>query len=812
MPEGTMVWAERREGQSAWEAAGVFLEGLGEMSGAYSGYRARLAGLLGAEDWEEVVASVLVELPDGTQAWADRRDGQSVWEAAGAFLEGLGGGHGDLGHNRESLARQLEARDVRVAMVEVEMPDGTTRVAGIRAGQTAWEAAGAFLAGLGDTFGDLRHNRVTLARRLDAADPRPVVSRVSVSLPGGARVEASMREGQRPWDLAGAWLEELRVEGADAPWGQAELTRRLDVARRPVAARVEVELGDGRREWAELREGQTAWEAAGAFLDGLGGVDGAPGRAVLDGLLDAADPRPVVARVEVKLGDGTSAWAEMREGQSAWAAAGAFLGEARARHGGVGVPASRVDLARRLHGDLRSLQIPPAGFSRRSRISDDVHVLNRYLLGRLSRRPTVARTEVPLPDGTLGWAEMHEGQTAWEAAGAFFEGLGWSAGELDDLWDDRVALADELDPSWRPVVARTEVGLADGAAATAEVLWGQTAWEAAESFLGKVGRNAVGAGLDAATVADWLDAEDVRPVVARVETELADGTMGWAEMRGGQSAWAAAGSFLDRTGRDRVGEDWDLRRASLAGSLTEAWTAATIAGDGSYGSVSGTVEVAGESFAYAGTLPEGAPWVACVLTTPDAADRRRWVRETLGRHVPVVFLVGRGGVEEGDTLVFDVEERYSNPRSSLTVKWFGCMQAVLRHRPETRYVLKVDHDTALDFAELRREAEALVSPVYLGKIHLDAIPIRDPKHAHFFSHDDFAPEVFPMYTAGFAFAVDIEAARRLLDVAQGERVFLQEDYWVGILAEKADFRPMHGWFRSFPDQPPPPPSHLPRDR
>ena len=238
LPDGTRVWAERREGQSAWEAAGVFLEGLGEMSGAYSGHRARLAGQLGAEDWEEVVASVLVELPDGSRAWADRREGQTSWEAAGlflerlggrhgdlgdnrdslareleagdtrdfvaqlrvdlpdstkawvmlregqtsweaagAFLEGLGGGHGDLGPNRESLARQLEARDVRVAMVKVEMPDGSTRVAGIRAGQTAWEAAGAFLAGLGDTFGDLRHNRVALARRLDTADSRPVALR-----------------------------------------------------------------------------------------------------------------------------------------------------------------------------------------------------------------------------------------------------------------------------------------------------------------------------------------------------------------------------------------------------------------------------------------------------------------------------------------------------------------------------------------------------------------------------------------------------------------------------------------------------------
>jgi len=130
-------------------------------------------------------------------------------------------------------------------------------------------------------------------------------------------MEVVQRVGQTAWDAAGACLGKLRVEGADAPWGQAELTWHLDVAGRPVVSRIAVELGDGRREWAELREGQTAWEAAGGFLDGLGGVDGAPQRAVLVDLLDAADPRPVVARALVAHKDG---WAPVvqRQGVFAW--------------------------------------------------------------------------------------------------------------------------------------------------------------------------------------------------------------------------------------------------------------------------------------------------------------------------------------------------------------------------------------------------------------------------------------------------------------------------------------------------------------
>jgi len=632
----------------------------------------------------------------------------------------------------------------------------------------------------------------------------------------GTMMEVVQRVGQTAWDVAAALLD--GSSAADVSVSRAVLARRLDLASRAVVASVAVELGDGSEAWAELREGQTAWEAAGAFLDGLGKVFDAPQRAAVAERLDAVDPRPSIASVEVELEDGTSAWAELRGGQLPWDVAGSFIEEQRPILGlfpGV----CRLALADRLHGSLpRSYsgrygtdfftKVDRGRVARARVIVPGLPAYNRKIIESREQRPMISRVEAPLPDGRLGWAEMHEGQTAWEAAGTLFESLGWFAGDLDDLWEDRATLADKLDPSWRPVVARTEVQLADGATETVEMLWGQTAWEATEAFLRTFGRGAAVAELDPSAVADLLDADDVRPVVARVETEMADGTMGWVEMRGGQSAWVVAEAFLDRSGWDR-GADRGLRRASLAKSLTEAWTASATAGDGVYGSVSGAVHIAGESFAYAGALPEGAPWVACVLTTPDAADRRRWVRETLGRHVPVVFLVGRGGEEEGDTLVFDVEERYSNPRSSPSVKVIGCMEAVLRHRPETQFVLKVDHDTALDFAELRREAEALLSPIYLGKMFVDALPFRQSGHKHFLSYDDFALDVLPPYALGAAFAVDVEAARRLMDEALGERVFLQEDYWIGVLAEKAGIRPTHGWFWMWGDQPPPLLAHLP---
>jgi len=266
LPDGTHAWAERREGQTAWEAAEAFIEGLGEWSGEVSGYRARLAGLLGAEDWEEVVASVLVEAPDGNRSWMERREGQSAWEAAEAFLEPLWRSGSALASHCDDLARRLGARneDGVVARVRTELLDGSVSLAEIRESQTAWEAAGAFLAGLNGT-------------------------------------------------------------SAGAP-GRAELAERLDAAdRRSVVARAEVELDDGSSAWAEQREGQSAWAAAEDFLAwrGPGARPLSIEREMVADLLETADLRPVVARAFVAHEGG---WVPVvqREGESTYLAAGRF--------------------------------------------------------------------------------------------------------------------------------------------------------------------------------------------------------------------------------------------------------------------------------------------------------------------------------------------------------------------------------------------------------------------------------------------------------------------------------------------------------
>jgi len=298
LPDGTRAWADRREGQSAWEAAEAFIKGRGERSGEMAGYRARLAGLLGAEDWEEVVASVLVNLPDGTQAWADRRDGQAAWHAADGFLERL------------------------------------------------W---------LQDSHVNVDHRNM-LVRILGAVDGTDVIARVKVDLADD--VDASpmeMTESQTAWEAAGAFLAGLDGTSAGAP-GRAELAERLDAAdRRSVVARAEVELDDGSSAWAELREGQSAWAAAEDFLAwrGPGARPLSIDREMVADLLETADLRPVVARVLVAHEGG---WVPVvqREAESTYLAAGRFK-----ERTGAGWPHLSTVLQRLVESSSSSLCLMP---------------------------------------------------------------------------------------------------------------------------------------------------------------------------------------------------------------------------------------------------------------------------------------------------------------------------------------------------------------------------------------------------------------------------------------------------------------------
>ena len=166
------------------------------------------------------------------------------------------------------------------------------------------------------------------------------VARREVELPNGARVELTRNVGKTyvdAWEAAGAFVEGLGREHGEVGHLRAEVAGWYGAGDwREVVASVLVDLSDGARAWVEMREGQTVLEAR-ALVEGLeGGSSEAPDLIEVAELLVASDRREVVARVEVEILDGRSAWAEMREGQTTWEAAENFLGVMERDHGDLG--------------------------------------------------------------------------------------------------------------------------------------------------------------------------------------------------------------------------------------------------------------------------------------------------------------------------------------------------------------------------------------------------------------------------------------------------------------------------------------------
>ena len=232
--------------------------------------------------------------------------------------------------------------------------------------------------------------------------------------------------------------------------------------------------------------------------------------------------------------------------------------------------------------------------------------------------------------------------------------------------------------------------------------------------------------------------------------------------------------------------------------------------------VMGTAQVAGMVLRYRGHLPTaGVRWVAGVLSTPDAADQRQWVRAFLGTYMHVVFLVEAGAghallreaQKHQDLLFFDIPATYSGQNSSLVKKVLGFFRAVLVHCPGTRFVVKTDHDSAFDVFRLQEEAESLPSPVYLGKIwgggttSLPAQTVhRNPASKHYIPRHVYARDTFHPYAAGCGYALDTVAMQLILELAAlPQTVLPAEDTWVGKLAELAGITPRHGQYMLLAD-------------
>jgi len=258
MADGSRVEVVQRVGQTGWDAVGIALGG--DKSGRVSRQaRDELMSQL-VPTWDVVALRVWFSRSKYGSNCLTMRVGQSPLEAALMAVEDNYISRGEVPSLAQTFYdRRLPLPSLGSTLVEldVELGDGTTSTVEWHPGKTGREAAEAFLSGLesasvsGPSLKAIVDNLADARWRSVGAPTvtEQIVSQLHLYPTGvGAEFRGS-REDVEERLAARRWRTDLGAE----------------------VARVEVELPpDGTTATAVWREGQTAREAAGAFLEGLG--------------------------------------------------------------------------------------------------------------------------------------------------------------------------------------------------------------------------------------------------------------------------------------------------------------------------------------------------------------------------------------------------------------------------------------------------------------------------------------------------------------------------------------------------------------
>ena len=203
---------------------------------------------------------------------------------------------------------------------------------------------------------------------------------------------------------------------------------------------------------------------------------------------------------------------------------------------------------------------------------------------------------------------------------------------------------------------------------------------------------------------------------------------------------------------------------------------------------SGTITMGNETIEYSGNI-RCEKWTAGVLSIPTHFEDREWIRSWID--MPHVFLIG-GNADDiraeqytrQDILHFNIEENY---RVSLEKKVRAFFHIVLKHCPQTQYVLKIDDDSWVNTTLYRSEVELAESPVYYGMLRVNARPIRRTGSKYY--NPTYKREYYPNYAAGVAYVLDRQAIQKSLEHIHISLTHF-EDVNTGLLSEAANIVPI----------------------
>lgn len=165
--------------------------------------------------------------------------------------------------------------------------------------------------------------------------------------------------------------------------------------------------------------------------------------------------------------------------------------------------------------------------------------------------------------------------------------------------------------------------------------------------------------------------------------------------------------------------------------------------------------------------------IACfVISSPRNVDERNAVRETFGKELKPIFIIGRSDNEtsrllEVEALLFDdiIIEDFVDSYINLTIKVAFAMKHFLRHFNSSSYFLKLDDDVYLNLDNLKRliHDDSLPKDAIYGHAVEYLKPHRNKRSKLYIPYWLYQEDSFSPYHDGPAYLIPGTVASSILD-------------------------------------------------
>jgi Galactosyltransferase len=153
--------------------------------------------------------------------------------------------------------------------------------------------------------------------------------------------------------------------------------------------------------------------------------------------------------------------------------------------------------------------------------------------------------------------------------------------------------------------------------------------------------------------------------------------------------------------------------------------------------------------------------IACfVLSDPKNRDARAVVRDTWGKFMKPIFVIGKKDevtmlsvIQEAQTFNDIIIEDFVEAHVNLTLKTAFAMKSFLAHFKDSKYFFKIDDDMFLNVEGLKKVLKEAPVDALIGRQFSGAKPHRNITNRYYVPRFVFQGDVFPSFLAGPSYVI-----------------------------------------------------------